>query len=272
ANLPRFPPSGVFFPPPRAHTVPPWRATSGSAVPAGAHSGPFNEGLDEGHLVGAAGVRGAVSGNPERVPPAVARTSRAHRIRAVGDLCEPRGASGLSPASSRAPRRTMNRPKSPGGPKPTRRNAMRTVKTTSLGSTIWLAIALALAPWDVAHAWTDPCAPYVSEIATLQHKLAVDQQQLAGLEDSPNPRLQGKKEAQLELAIAQYQREIGIAQTAYAQCEADNPPPSPPPSVRPFDGVLSGVDPQLAVGKRYIVEIDSGKIAFYKRNPDGSVG
>jgi len=49
---------------------------------------------------------------------------------------------------------------------------------TSLGLTICLTLALALGPVEPARAWTDPCASYLAQIGTLQHKIAVDQQQL----------------------------------------------------------------------------------------------
>ncbi len=153
----------------------------------------------------------------------------------------------------------------------TRHRAARTWRETETYIAVAIFFAAVSAAASPAMAWTDPCLPLLAPIHTLQAKIAAVQTQIANLDDvAQNPHLP-EKLAQLEAELATYKQNLGIAQAAYDQCEANNPPPSPPPSVPPFDTVTGTPDPQLAIGKNYLVSVSTTVISFYQRNTDGSV-
>src|SRR5436190_10199900 len=103
---------------------------------------------------------------------------------------------------------------------------------------------------------------------SLSAKIAGVQKQLDNLDDIPK---NDTTRAQLEAVLATYKQNLGILQYNYQQCEANNPPPSPPASVPAFVPATGAPDPQLAVGKNYLVSVDTQSIVFYARAADGSI-
>ncbi len=125
--------------------------------------------------------------------------------------------------------------------------------------------AVHLPPFD------DACSAILAEINKEKKLISGTKTAMANVQDNPNPHLPNDQLSNLELKLATEQQILATLLQQYADCESIHPPPTPSLLWGPYTGDLHVPEPEIAVGRRFLFQMQSGDFVAYPRDASGVV-